>query len=78
MSALICIADRCSVTQIMAEEIQTFYGCYLLINKNPKFKGRTYIGFTVNPNRRITQHNTGVKSGGAWKTSGRGPWYICI
>lgn len=62
------------------EEIPNFHGVYLLISQSEekKFKGRAYIGYTVNPNRRIQQHNAGCSGGGAKKTSNRGPWKMIM
>jgi structure-specific endonuclease subunit SLX1 len=34
-----------------------FFGCYLIGSQNPAMKGRSYVGFTVNPARRLQQHN---------------------
>ncbi|PON66179.1 GIY-YIG nuclease superfamily [Trema orientale] len=56
-----------------------FYACYLLVSLNPRHKAHTYIGFTVNPRRRIRQHN-GEIGCGAWRTKKRRPWemVLCI
>ncbi|KAJ1288669.1 hypothetical protein BS78_02G105400 [Paspalum vaginatum] len=56
-----------------------FFCCYLLRSLCPRSKSRTYIGFTVNPRRRIRQHNGEITSG-AWRTRRGRPWemVLCI
>ncbi len=43
--------------------------CYLLVSED-KDNQRTYIGATIDPDRRLAQHN-GQKGGGAKATRGR-------
>ncbi|KAG8365789.1 hypothetical protein BUALT_Bualt17G0008300 [Buddleja alternifolia] len=61
------------------EEGGRFFACYLLTSICPRFKGHTYIGFTVNPRRRIRQHNGEIRSG-AFRTKKMRPWemVLCI
>ncbi|XAR60805.1 hypothetical protein NMG60_11034323 [Bertholletia excelsa] len=56
-----------------------FFACYLLTSLSPRHKGHTYIGFTVNPRRRLRQHNGELRSG-AWRTKSKRPWemVMCI
>ncbi|EFN53098.1 hypothetical protein CHLNCDRAFT_26241, partial [Chlorella variabilis] len=57
--------------------MREFFGCYLLESKNPRAKGRSYVGFTVNPRRRIRQHN-GELVNGAAKTKRHRPWEMVL
>ncbi|KAH8271252.1 hypothetical protein KR018_003692, partial [Drosophila ironensis] len=57
-----------------------FYGVYLLCSQSldARYRGKCYVGFTVNPKRRIRQHNRGCDFGGAKKTSCKGPWQMVM
>nr|QDO16297.1 structure-specific endonuclease subunit SLX1 [Lingulodinium polyedra] len=55
--------------------MEAFYGCYLL--ESLKQQQQTYIGFTVDPRRRLRQHN-GEITMGAWKTKRWRPWKMVL
>lgn len=55
--------------------MKTFYGCYLL--QSISKPNQTYIGFTMDPSRRIRQHN-GEIAAGAIKTQKYRPWKMIL
>ena len=59
----------------------TLFFCYLLRSLDPQHSRSTYVGFTVNPPRRIRQHNgeLGSKSkAGARRTRSKRPWAFVL
>lgn len=60
--------------------IEHFFGVYLLycLNPNPRYNGRVYIGYTCDPSKRILQHNSGIRAGGARRTHSKGPWKMVL
>jgi len=50
---------------------------YILGSMNKSFKNYTYIGMSMNVNRRIKEHNKELFGGGIY-TSKKGPWeFLC-
>jgi len=55
------------------------FHCYLLRSLDPKHPNKTYIGYTVHPDRRLRQHNGDLKGNGARKTKRAGrPWEFVL
>jgi predicted GIY-YIG superfamily endonuclease len=52
--------------------METFF-CYVLFNKNDKYKNLSYCGITNNLEKRLKQHNSLI-SGGAKYTRSKGEW----
>ncbi|KAF9594232.1 hypothetical protein IFM89_028889 [Coptis chinensis] len=71
--------EDCVREQVGEEKKGGFFACYLLCSLCPRFKDHTYIGFTINPCRRIRQHNGEITSG-ASSTQLKRPWemILCI
>ncbi|KAL2633779.1 hypothetical protein R1flu_005258 [Riccia fluitans] len=53
------------------------HACYLLRSLNPRFRTRFYIGCTVDPRRRLRQHN-GELAQGARLTKEKRPWEMVL
>jgi structure-specific endonuclease subunit SLX1 len=51
--------------------------CYLLLSANSEHHDETYIGFTVEPVRRLRQHNGDLRGGAAQTVNGR-PWRMVV
>lgn len=64
------------IIKFLTPSLSTQIHCvYLLRSLNPKYPRRTYVGYTVNPSRRIRQHN-GEITGGAKRTIKARPWQM--
>ena len=60
------------------DDSTSHYHCYCLRSTDFKYRNKNYVGFTVNPERRLKQHN-GIRKGGAWKTRRGGrPWEFVV
>ena len=60
------------------DDSTSHYHCYCLRSMDFKYRNKNYVGFTVNPERRLKQHN-GIRKGGAWKTRRGGrPWEFVV
>ena len=65
--------------RVIMQDGAGFCGCYLLRSRDPKHSRSAYVGFTVNPLRRIRQHNGELRNGGAYRTRRCRPWeFVCV
>ena len=64
---LAVLVNTAAALRMTEPPVRPFCGCYLLRSCDPAHPRSSYIGFTVNPLRRVRQHN-GEIQGGARRT----------
>eukprot|EP01134_Creolimax_fragrantissima_P007595 CFRG7595T1 len=64
----------CGVVELSKQD---FYGVYIITSLKVGCKYDTYVGFSVDPSRRLRQHN-GDLTMGAKKTSRKQPWELVM
>ncbi|EGD78870.1 GIY-YIG domain-containing protein 1 [Salpingoeca rosetta] len=73
--------SQTTATQSTREQQQQqppFFCCYLLTGTQPRTRKRTYIGFSVDPRRRLRQHNGEVKGGARRTARCKGSWKMVL
>ena len=64
-------------TMIIVKRINKMPYCYALWQPGLERGGRTYVGYTTDPLRRLRQHNGEIKGGARrTRTGGKGTWEI--
>jgi len=68
------VADMTAVKDpLRSKPCNLFFGCYLL-----QSRARTYVGFTVHPERRLRQHNGAIKGGARTTSRATEPWDMVL
>jgi predicted GIY-YIG superfamily endonuclease len=61
-------------TEVKLQRLEEYF-VYVLQSEDPKHKSKVYIGYTVDMNHRLRQHNNELV-GGARYTKRYGPWRV--
>ena len=71
--------EQLDINEDIIEPINKSHYCYILRNSYEPDKNRTYNGYTVNPSKRIRQHNQEIKGGAIYtKSWGNKSWEIYV